>query len=214
MRRALTRSVLLALSLVLAAALPAAAQDSEAPAFTLKPGDTLAVTVLEDENLSRQVLVRPDGKISMPIAGTIDAIGRTPEQVRSIIVARLGRDFITPPTVSVELVALGAENLLEQRELLQEETVGTVFVIGQVNAPGRFQFDTEEPIDILQALALAGGPGVFAATKRIQIRRRSDSGTQILLFDYEMVEDGEVAVDIVEMMDGDTIVVPERGLFE
>ena len=182
-------------------------------AFTLQPGDVIEVSVLEDPNLTRQVLVRPDGKIALPIAGTIQAGGRTPEQVQQTILRRLSEDFITPPTVTVSLITLRPpeEVAVEEEE---EELLGRVFVIGQVANPGAFEFSQDNPLSALQALALAGGPGVFAAKRRIQIRRHSEDGETIFTFDYDVIEDGEMPVQVLPLLNGDVIVVPERGLFE
>ncbi|MEM9780998.1 MAG: polysaccharide biosynthesis/export family protein [Pseudomonadota bacterium] len=196
------------------------AGDDDAPVvdegFVLRPGDVLSVSVLEDANLNRQLLVRPDGKVTMPIAGTIDAAGRTPEQLQRIILSRLSRDFITPPTVDVSLASLGLAN--QQREqdgVVAEEELeaGFVYVIGQVTRPGPVPFEVEKPLDVLQALAVAGGVSPFAAVSRIQVRRRTEIGEEVQLFDYERIEDGVIG-EIVTLQDGDVIVVPERGLFE
>jgi polysaccharide export outer membrane protein len=184
---------------------PAAAQT-----FTLKPGDVIEVSVLEDATLNRQALVRPDGLISLPIAGTITAGGRTPEQVQAAIVSRLRSDFVTDPTVTVALVSLAPDAL----ETEEEEEIGRIFVLGQVRAPGLFQFKAEEPLSALQALALAGGPDVFAAKRRIQIRRRTEGGEELIVFNYDDVEDGLLLPDAMMLVDGDVIVVPERGIFE
>ncbi|MEM6943422.1 MAG: polysaccharide biosynthesis/export family protein [Pseudomonadota bacterium] len=206
--------------LLFAAALPVAAA---AQSFTLKPGDVISVTVLEDTNLNRSALVRPDGKISLPLAGTIIAEGRTPEEVQQAILDRLAADFITPPTVTVALQSLGAANQISQTEDAQQDAlldeggipiVSTVYVIGLVGNPGPIQIEPGRRLTVLQALALAGGPGVFAASERIQVRRRTDTGEAIFLFNYDDVEEGEVTIEPLTLLDGDVIVVPERGLFE
>ncbi|MEL6768513.1 MAG: polysaccharide biosynthesis/export family protein [Pseudomonadota bacterium] len=197
-----------------------------AQSFTLKPGDVISVTVLEDENLSRVALVQPDGLISLPLAGTIQAEGRTPEQVQQAILARLASDFITPPTVTVSLQSLGAESLEEGVEEraeddgipgIDEEAAalpGQVYVIGVVGRPGAVLIEPGRRLTVLQALALAGGPGVFAAIKRIQVRRLTETGEEVFLFNYNDVEDGDRTVEPLVLVDGDVIVVPERGLFE
>jgi len=133
--------------------------------YQIKPGDRLDISVLEDPGLNRQVLVRPDGKISMPLAGSIDAANRTPEQVQVAIRRALARDFVQPPAVTVSLLSVADE-------ALGPEGGATIYLIGQVRAPGRY--DLPLPINALQALAVAGGPDVFAARHRIQIRRREN----------------------------------------
>lgn len=174
--------------------------------YLIQPGDRLGVSVLEDSTLDRQVLVRPDGRISLPLAGSIQAGGRTVESVEVAIRRALARDFVQPPTVTVSLEALGDPTTLDPADSV------SVFVIGQVAQPGRY--DIETPIDLLQALAIAGGPGVFAATERIQVRRRIDGSESVFLFDYDAIEDGLVPSEAILLSDGDVIVVPQRGLFE
>lgn len=191
----------LSLWLFLALAGTAAGQD-----YRIQPGDRLDVTVIEDPSLNRQVLVRPDGKISMPLAGTVVAGGRTPEQVAAAIRSGLARDFVQPPSVTVALIELA------QPGQVTNETLAQIYLVGQVRAPGRY--DVVLPLDALQALALAGGPDVFAAQHRIQIRRRGESGQTVILFDYDLVEDGAVPVEAIDLQDGDVIVIPERGLFD
>lgn len=174
--------------------------------YLIQPGDRLSITVLEDATLNRQVLVRPDGRISLPLAGSVQAGDRTPEAVEAAIRRALSRDFVQPPTVTVSLEALGDPTLFSP------EDRASVYVIGQVSSPGRY--DVETPIDLLQALAIAGGPSVFAATQRIQVRRRTDESETVLLFDYDQIEDGLVPSAAIMLRDGDVIVVPQRGLFE
>ena len=180
----------------------AAAQD-----YSIRIGDRLDVSVIEDPGLNRQVLVRPDGRISLPLAGTLVAAGRTPEALQAAIRQALARDFVSPPTVTVALAALAPET-----SVVDDATTATIYVVGQVGSPGRF--DVPTPIDALQMLAVAGGPSPFAARQRIQIRRRSGGAEQVLLFDYDLVERGLAPGGAVALMDGDVIVVPERRLFE
>jgi len=181
----------------------AQAQTESAGNYLLAPGDLIDINVLEDPTLNRQALIRPDGNISMPLAGTIAAAGRTPEAVQGLIRRRLAKDFVEPPNVTVALVALGIEG--------EEEPA--FYVLGEVAQPGRFTFDEETPVTVLQALALAGGLDVFAARKRVQIRRYADNVETLQLFDYDAVESGEGLLPPLFIEDGDVIVVPERGLF-
>jgi len=220
------RALLLAALIATFALAPATAQDAAPDAapvpeelpedFTLKPGDVISISVLEDTNLNRDALIRPDGKITLPIAGVIEAAGRKPEEVQVIVQRRLAEDFITPPTVSVALTGLGPINQRVLNRLAAEEEgeLGRVYVIGEVGRSGAVEFPLDEPFTLLQALSVAGGPSVFGATERIQLRRQTDTGEEILLFDYEEVLDGERPIAPIFLMEGDVIVVPERGLFE
>lgn len=196
-----------AIGVLCAVCLSVAAVAAAAQAYLIREGDRLAITVLEDPSLNQTVLVRPDGRISLPLAGTLMAEGRTPEQLQADIQQALARDFVAPPTVTAAVVGIAGETEGEAAAALQ-----AIYVLGQVARPGRY--DISEPTDILQLLAIAGGPTPFGATRRIQIRRRTEGGETVLLYDYEAVEDGTVPTQGVELRDGDVIVVPERGLFE
>lgn len=198
--------VRIALSWIAAALLWATAV--QAQDFTLRPGDVVDISVLEDPSLNRQALIRPDGKISLPIAGTLQAADRTPEQLQAAIRRALAGDFLQAPTVTVALSRLGsgaggAADLPGQAR---------IYVIGQVNRPGAL--DVQTPITALQALALAGGAGAFAASDRIQIRRMVGGRSELLLFNYDILEDGAVPDNDLAMRDGDVLLVPQRGLFE
>ncbi|MGF1445287.1 MAG: polysaccharide biosynthesis/export family protein [Pikeienuella sp.] len=206
------RSILLTFALFLAASIsllgqaaPAEEQDALPEIYLLAPGDVLDVSVLEDSSLNRQVLVRPDGKVSFPLAGTLDAAGKSPEELGVELRRALSKDFLEAPTITVSLVNL-------RDEQIEPDDIVVFYVLGEVASPGRFE--SLEPVDILQALAVAGGPGVFAAKSRIQIRRRDENGGEtVALFDYELVEEGN-GVQLQVIGDGDVVVVPERGLFE
>jgi polysaccharide export outer membrane protein len=180
----------------------AAAAQSRTDEYRIAVGDRLSISVLEDPGLNQSVLVRPDGRISLPLAGTLDAADRTPEELQSAIRRALGRDFIEPPTVTVSVVGLGEP----------DGELAILYVLGQVGRPGALE--VELPIDVLQALALAGGPSVFAATERIQVRRRERGAERVMIFNYALVDEGLTPTDAFDLADGDVIVVPERGLFE
>ena len=193
------RQILLAALALLAA--PAAW--AQASGYRIQPGDVLAITVLEDDSLNQQSLVTPDGRISVPLAGTVQASGRTVEAVESTIADRLASNFAVRPSVFVSVVSV-----------TEEEETFPIFVIGHVETPGRIE--VEVGTTLLQAIALAGGLDRFAATKRIQLRR-SDSSTgqeRLYLFNFKAVERGGAIQSMITMREGDVIIVPERHLFE
>lgn len=175
------------------------------PRYTLNPGDRVEISVLEDPALNRTVLVLPDGRITLPIAGTIIASGRTPEQVAAEVTRRLASIFVSPPTVTVSATGVS----LAGAELAPPQLV---YVLGQVRSPGAVPIIT--PITVIQTLALVGGPGPFAAQSRIQIHREVDGVKTVELFDYESVEKGRSAEMGPILADGDVIIVPERSLFD
>ena len=194
------RSIVLALLFALLA--PAAFAQSAG--YRIQPGDTLAVTVLEDETLNRQVLVLPDGSVSVPLAGNVAAAGRSVGSVESTIADRLASNFAVRPSVFVSVVGLA------------EEIVDTfpIYVLGQVGAPGLVE--VEPGTTLLQAIALSGGLDPFAAAKRIQLRRSDPSTGQerLYLFNYRAVERGGSIESMITLREGDVILVPERRLFE
>ena len=194
------RSFLLAALLTLLAAPFALAQSS---GYLIQPGDQLSITVLEDETLNRQLLVLPDGRISVPLAGSVEAAGRTVEQVESTIADRLAANFAVRPSVFVSVAAVTEEGL-----------TFPIYVVGQVAQPGAHEI--ESGTTLLQALSLAGGLDRFAATKRIQLRRADPSTGQerLYIFNYNAVERGGAIQSMITLREGDVIVVPERRLFE
>lgn len=193
------RQVLLALLTLMLAAPMALAQ---AAGYRIQPGDTLSVTVLEDETLNRQALVLPDGRISVPLAGSIRAAGQSVESVEKIIADRLASNFAVRPNVFVSVTAVDEDAL-----------TFPIYVLGRVAEPGIRE--VEVGTNLLQAIAVAGGLDRFAATKRIQLRRRNADGQeQIFTFNYKAVERGAAIESMITMREGDVILVPERRLFE
>ena len=193
------KRILLAFLLVLPGIAPAFAQSA---GYRIQPGDELAITVLEDDTLNRQLLVLPDGTISVPLAGTVRAGGRSVESVEAAIADQLASNFAVRPSVFVSVVTV-------------DETYGTfpIFVMGQVATPG--VVEVEPGTTLLQAIALAGGLDRFAATKRIQLRRADSTGQQRLyLFNFKAVERGGAIQSMITLREGDVIIVPERRLFE
>jgi polysaccharide export outer membrane protein len=176
--------------------------------YRVKAGDTLAIEVLEDPQLNRQVLVTPGGSISFPFAGTLTAAGRSTDQIASAIAGAIAPNFATTPNVFVSVQSVAPP------------TVGTataatidVYILGQVNNPGTVA--VERGTTFLQALAQSGGFTPFAATKRIQLRRYDPQTGQssASVFNFRNLANGGTFRDF-PLADGDIILVPERRLFE
>ncbi len=194
------------LSAVLLMAGPAPAQDS----YQVQPGDRLSITVLEDQNLNTSALVRPDGRITLPIAGSIVVAGRSPEQITAIVRDRLAGGFNVPPTVNVALIGLAPPSLDD----VPIEDPESVFIFSEVRSPGRLPLDV--PLTVLQAIAQAGGLDRFAKGESIQIRRVDPATSQetIYSFNFEEVEAGRTLATNITLVNGDVIYIPERGLFD
>jgi polysaccharide export outer membrane protein len=161
-----------------------AASADVAADYRLVPGDKLRIEVYKDAQLSQSVQVRPDGKITLPLAGDIPAAGRTPIELRNAIAGSL-TTYISNPTVTVIVV---------------ETEPPVVYVMGEVNDAGPYPIKGQ--VSVLQALAMAGGFKDFAKTGNITIRR----GTQTLKFDYKAALRGEGKTMFVQA--GDTVIVP------
>ncbi len=206
------------LGLILAIVLVPAAWAQNA--YRIQPGDVLQMEVLEDPSLNRSLLVLPDGTISLPLIGAIQAKGQSIDGMQSSISAALAPKFAAPPTVFLSVGQLnpttqavaGAAANLAAANVTRSGSV-SIFAMGEFTRPGRL--DVAPGTTLLQFLAENGGLTRFAATKRIQLRRvDSKSGRETIYnFDYKAVQQGASAPVIV-LHKGDVIVVPERRLFE
>lgn len=186
--------------------LPFVADRADAQDYKLKSGDTVQIEVLEDATLNRTAIVLPDGQISLPLAGSVRAAGRTLSQIQSDIVERLTPSFAGAPTVFVTLNELAVPVERPERTI-------DIYILGAANTPGRVEIPPGSTL--LQAIAAAGGLSPFAATKRLQLRRVDKSGTEkVYKIDYEAIESGASNAGATRLTDGDVIVVPQRRLFE
>jgi polysaccharide export outer membrane protein len=161
------------------------------PQYRLQPGDVVIITVWKEKDLETEALVRPDGGLSFPLVGDITAAGHTIEEVRATLVQHL-RPYIPDPVVTVAIKTIGGNH---------------VYVIGKVQRPGEFTFS--RPLDVMQALSLAGGATPFAALNDIVIlRRQNGTAERVLHFHYGDVASGKRLEQNVILESGDTVVVP------
>lgn len=177
-----------------------------AAAYVIAPGDTLQVDVLEDPNLSRSVLVLPDGTVNFPGAGTIRVSGGSPAAAQEAIAGKLASEFASKPSVYVSVAGLSPSS---QQDLIEKPK--NIYIMGEIGKPGIVE--AEQGITLLQAIAQAGGFTRFAATKRIELHR-ADAKTgreQVYYYDYRNNKGISGATRLVK---GDVIVIPERRLFE
>jgi polysaccharide export outer membrane protein len=175
--------------LSLLAAVPALCA-ADAEPYRIQPGDVLAVSVWKEQDLQGEVLVRPDGGMSFPLVGDLPAAGRTIEELRKAVDDKL-RKFIPDPAVTIAVKQIGGNR---------------IYVLGKVNRPGEFPFT--RPIDVMQALSLAGGATSFAEVDSIQILRREQGKQTALRFEYSSVERGRKLEQNILLRSGDTVVVP------
>ena len=178
--------------------------------YRVSSGDTLSIEVLEDPQLSREVLVVPGGTISFPFVGTVRAAGRTVEQIRASIVNGIASNFAAEPTVFVSVSALRERVELEPAE----PVTMNVYFLGEVTTPGLRE--VEPGTTFLQGMSQAGGFTPFAATKRIQLRRtnRKTGAQTTSVINYRALSQGAGLSRSIRLQEGDVILVPGRRLFE
>lgn len=178
-----------------------------AEAQTLKSGDTLSISVLQDPKLDRTVIVDPLGEIAFPLAGHIRVRGLTPIAVENILKNKLKSNY-RDDALDVTVALANAP-----KDEPEEDLKPRVFVTGEVTRPGYYVL--RQPTTLMQAIALAGGLGPYAAKRRIQVRRRAAGGDEtIFVFNYKAYEAGADLEGNVVLRRGDVIIVPERGLFD
>lgn len=177
--------------------------------YLIKPGDLLQLEVQEDASLNRNALVLPDGRISVPLVGTVRAAGRTVDQVRSDIAQRLASNFATTPTVFIGISAVAKPAVRRARATREI----SIYVLGEVAKPGKL--DVKLGTTVLQLFAQMGGFSDFASTKRIQLRRTDKAGIEkVYIINYRALERGAPLRNIGSLVEGDVIIVPQRRLFE
>lgn len=163
--------------------------------FIIGPEDILEITVWRNNDLSREVVVRPDGRISLPLIGDILARGRTADELAQAI-----KDALTVykenPEVSVSVKQVNSY---------------IIYVLGEVNQPGKFQLKSHTTV--LQAIALAGGFTQFASRDDMQVIRNGLNGSEKLRemripVSYDDAVDGDGEIGNLLLKSGDTLVVP------
>lgn len=158
--------------------------------YQVQPGDFLDVSVWREPDLEREILVRPDGRFAFPLAGDVQAQGQTITQLRETLTEKLQR-FVPDPVVTVSL---------------KQMTGNRIYVLGRVSKPG--EFTMLRPVNVLQALAMAGGLTPYADEKDIQILRGSGADQQSLPFNYADVQRGKGLGQNVLLQPGDVVMVP------
>jgi len=158
--------------------------------YTIGPEDVLYIHVWEEQPLSKTVLVRTDGKISLPLIDEIQAAGLTPLQLKEILTQRL-KEFIDNPNVSV---------------IVQEMNSFKVFVSGQVRSPGVYKLRSETTV--LQIISIAGGFTEWANPKKITIIRKENGKEKRMAVNYKKIIKGDESSSDVVLRAGDTIIVP------
>lgn len=169
---------------------PSATKPHDA-AYLIGSADVLAITVWKEPEVSRSIPVRPDGKISLPLVGEIQAAGRTPLQLEHEIAIRL-QAYINKPDVTVIVQQINSEKFN---------------ILGRVMHPGSYPMSSS--ITVLDAIATAGGFQEFAKQKSVYILRPNPQGGQArIAFNYKEVIKGKHPEQNIRLEPHDTIIVP------
>ena len=158
--------------------------------YKIGPEDILEISVWKEEELQREVLVRPDGGISFPLAGDVQVAGKTPLEVGKDITARI-HQYIPEAVVSVSVKTVSGY---------------TIFVNGKVKQPGKFVVGRY--MDVMQAITLAGGLDTFAKEGSIKVIRRQNGKQVVHSFNYKEVKIGKNLDQNIILQSGDVVVVP------
>jgi len=169
---------------------PAPAKSEPATEFKISPGDGLHLFVWKEPDLSREVVVRGDGRITVPLLGDLEAAGKAPQDLGREIGAGLGK-FVEAPLVSV---------------IVSQANSAKVYVIGQVRNPGAFPLVGRTTV--LQALSMAGGFLEFAKADKILVIREQGRSPESIQVNYKKLEDGSDLRQNIVLRPGDSIVVP------
>ncbi len=156
--------------------------------YRLGPGDVIEVFVWKEPDLTATVVVRPDGKISLPLISEFDASGKTVVQLQKEVATSLGR-YLSEPVVSV---------------ILKEVNAPRISVLGNVRKPDLYKM--QHKITVLDAIALAGGFTDFARRDRVLVIRNGSSGTQKIKINLKrfLEHDGN---EVIYLQQNDTVYV-------
>ena len=165
---------------------------AEESCYFIGPGDVIDISVWKDEALTKSVTVLPDGYISFPLIGEIQAAGRPLRQIKEEVEAKI-QPYVPEPTVSVEVKQVNSM---------------LVYVIGRVNSliSGRYVLNAN--VNVLQALAMAGGLNPFAKRDKIRVLRQEGGKTVTFKFNYDDVVEGKHLEQNIVLKRGDVVVVP------
>ncbi len=152
--------------------------------------DVLYISVWKNPDLSREVPVRPDGKITLPLIDDVDAVGLTPLQLKEELTKRW-KSFITAPEVSV---------IVTQVNSLK------VYMVGEIAKPGILVLKGKTRL--LQAISLAGGFTNFADRSKIIVLRATGNNEKRMEFNYKKIVSGSRPEDNIVLLPGDTVIVP------
>jgi polysaccharide export outer membrane protein len=158
--------------------------------YKIGPDDVLTIVFWEEKDLSTEVVVRPDGNISLPLLNDLRAAGFTPEQLRLRIVEE-ARQYVAEPSATVVVKQVNSRK---------------VFIMGQVQKPGAYPLTG--PTTVVQLIATAGGLADFASIKNILVMRSENGRQTPYRVNYKQILDLKNLSQDIELKPGDTVIVP------
>ena len=158
--------------------------------YKIGAGDVLNISVWKEDGLQKEVLIRPDGGMSFPLAGDVHAGGKSVSQLQKLLAEKIKR-YIPDPVVNVSV-----------RKIQNNK----IFVVGKVIRPGEYVGSAY--IDVMQALAMSGGLNAYASANNIKILRRTNGKLRSIPFEYGEVSSGSNLQQNIILKSGDVVVVP------
>jgi polysaccharide export outer membrane protein len=160
------------------------------PGYVIGPDDVLAIVFWSEKDMTTEVSVRPDGRITLPLLNELQAAGLTPEQLRQAV-TEAATKYLTEPTVSVVVKQVNSRK---------------VFITGQVTKPGVYPLTS--PTTVVQLLTMAGGILEYADDENITVLRTENGKPISFRFNYDEVKKRRNLQQNIELKPGDTVVVP------
>jgi len=160
------------------------------PGYVIGPDDVLAIVFWREKDLSAEVVVRPDGMITLPLLEDIKVAGLTPAELKRKVTAEAG-NLVTSPSVSVIVKQINSRK---------------VFITGHVARPGSYPLTA--PMSVMQLIALSGGLLEFADRSKIRVMRVDKLGPETHLVNYKQLANGVELKQNIDLKPGDTVIVP------
>lgn len=159
--------------------------------YVIGPSDVLTITYRNEKDMTGDYIVRPDGKITLPLLGDVEAVGVTPEKLTEQL-AKVSDKLFIDPTISVGVKAINSRK---------------VSITGSVEKPG--QYDILGPMDVVQLISLSGGLREYTSGKAITILRTEGGKQTSFRFNYKEVLEGKNLTQNIQLKPGDRVLVPE-----